>query len=362
MDEEKLGMFFLAKMTHMPLEKKEKLFSRAGSAAELLDMPHEVFLRDGVYLTNLEIADYEKHRDGKLLRASYEEMEKKEIRFIMRGEPAYPERFYAIDAPPLSVFLRGDLPKENAPSAAIVGSRRCTPYGREMARFFAEKLSERGVAVISGMALGIDGHAGRGALCGRGGSFAVLGCGVDVCYPKENIDLYSALIREGGVISERPPGYHALPRDFPLRNRLISALGDVLLVIEAAPNSGSLISADHANAEGKEVFALPGRVGERMSEGTNRLIKNGAQVLLSPEDVLQCLGLSVGRDSIKRPGVKLNAAEEAVVRSLSFDATDLETIAEKTQIPLSFLTEVLVSLEIKGLIKRESAGGYTLVR
>ncbi|MBR5338699.1 MAG: DNA-processing protein DprA, partial [Lachnospiraceae bacterium] len=285
----------------------------------------------------------------------------KGIRYVTREEGDYPEKLLGTEDAPFGLFLLGPPPDWSAPSAGIVGSRRCTAYGRDMASFFGRELARKGLLIVSGMALGVDGYAGRGALQGHGHHAAVLGGGVDICYPRENIDLYTALKEQGTLVSERPVGRQAMPYDFPIRNRIISGLSDVLLIIEAAPNSGSLITAELANRQGREVFALPGRAGERMSEGTNRLIRDGAQILLSPEDVLQRLGLQVGTDTVKRPRVRLNELEKLLFEEIGRSPVDSETLHQRTGIPFTVLPEILISLEIKGLIKKEAAGGYTRV-
>ena len=205
---------------------------------------------------------------------------------ITRADEAYPARFRELTGRPAAIDGRGRLPG-SGPTAAIVGSRNCTAYGRWQAEVFARALAAGGVAVISGMAAGIDAAAQRAALEAGGESYAVLGCGADVCYPASSRSLYETLLRRGGVISEYENGTQPLPYHFPARNRLISGLADAVLVIEAAARSGSLITADMALEQGRSVFALPGRIGDIRSEGCLKLIAEGAYVALSPESVLR---------------------------------------------------------------------------
>ena len=359
--ERKLAFFFLNHLTAFPHEKLEKMTALSGDPEELFLLHTEDLLKAGFLLSIAECAQYEACRDEEKLRIMYEEMQEKGIRYVTREEEEYPKKLSEIEDAPFGLFLLGPSPDWNAPSAGIVGSRRCTAYGRDMASFFGRELARKGLLIVSGMALGVDGYAGRGALQGHGRHAAVLGGGVDVCYPRENIDLYTALKEQGVVVSERPLGRQAMPYDFPIRNRIISGLSDVLLIIEAAPNSGSLITAELANRQGREVFSLPGRAGDRMSEGTNRLIRDGAQILLSPEDVLQRLGLQVGTDTVNRPRVRLNELEKLLFEELGRSPVDTETLHQRTGIPFTVLPEILISLEIKGLIKKEAAGGYTRV-
>ena len=188
-----------------------------------------------------------------------------EIFRVGRGQEGYPERLMPFADMPSRLFVRGALPADEQKTAAIVGARICTAYGKSQAAFFAQVLAANGVAVISGLACGIDAAAHEGALRGKGKTFAVLGCGVDICYPKQNYPLMRRMLENGGgVLSEFPPGAEPLPWHFPIRNRVISALADVVLVIEAKEKSGSLITADYALEQGKtEVGAYePGSVAE----------------------------------------------------------------------------------------------------
>ena len=357
----KLAFFFLNQLTAFPHEKLEKMADLAGDPEELFRTGPEELLQAGLLLSLAERAQYEEYRNEEKLSRLYEETERKGIRYVTREEDGYPSKLSDIEDAPFGLFLLGPSPDWDLPGAGIVGSRRCTSYGREMASFFGRELAKRGLLIVSGMALGVDGYAGRGALSAHGKHAAVLASGADVCYPRENIDLYAALKEQGVVVSERPLGRQAMPYDFPIRNRIISGLSDVLLIIEAAPNSGSLITAELANRQGREVFALPGRAGDRMSEGTNRLIRDGAQILLSPEDVLQRLGLQVGRDTVKRPGFRLSGLDKLLYDEMGATPLEIETLHRRTGIPFTVLPEILISLEIKGLIKKEAAGGYTRV-
>lgn len=359
--ERKLTYFFLNQLTAFSQETLKQMLGLAGDPEELWQLSADDLLEEGIHLSFAERIQYEDWRQEERLEAAFFRMEQQGIRYVTREEEDYPPKLLEIEDPPSGLFFLGPAPDWDAPSVGIVGSRRCTVYGREMAAFFGRELAKRGLLVVSGMALGVDGYAGRGALSAGGRHAAVLGGGVDLCYPKENVDLYSKLKEQGVLVSEKPPGHISMPYDFPVRNRLISGLSDAILIIEAAPNSGSLITADLANRQGREVFALPGKVGDRMSEGTNRLIRDGAQMLLSPEDVLQRLGLQVGTDTVNRPRVRLSGLEQLLYEELGRTPMDLETLHTRTDIPFTVLPELLIALEIKGLIRKEAAGGYVRV-
>lgn len=199
----------------------------------------------------------------------------------------FPGKLAEIPDPPFGIFYRGRLPDERTPAVAVIGARKCSEYGRTMAERFAKGFAERGVDVISGMAAGIDGIGQAAALKAGGSSYAVLGCGVDIVYPRSNESLYRQLLERGGVLSEYPPGMEPRPALFPPRNRIISALSDVVLVVEAREKSGTLITVDMALEQGREVYAIPGRCTDSLSMGCNRLIRQGAALALAPEDIIE---------------------------------------------------------------------------
>lgn len=214
---------------------------------------------------------------------------------VERGERDYPARLLEIPDPPERLYVLGKLPEEKVPSVAIIGARECSEYGNYVAARLGECMGRNGIQVVSGMARGIDGIGQTAALDAGGSSFAVLGSGVDVCYPARNRRLYERLRERGGVLSEYPPGTPALSRNFPPRNRIVSGLADAVVVVEAREKSGTLITVDMALEQGKEVYAVPGRVTDALSSGCNRLVKLGAAVLLDPEELAEELRGICGR-------------------------------------------------------------------
>ena len=216
-----------------------------------------------------------------------EELAQAGISFVSALEEGFPDKLREIPDPPFGIYYKGKMPGETEPAAAIIGARLASGYGREQARRFGRQISARGIAVISGMARGIDGIAQKAALDAGGKSYAVLGCGVDICYPEENRELYERLQQQGGVLSEYPPGMQPIAKLFPPRNRIISGLSDLVLVIEARKRSGTLITVDMALEQGREVYALPGRVSDALSDGCNRLIRQGAGPATCPQDILE---------------------------------------------------------------------------
>jgi len=218
-----------------------------------------------------------------------EKLKTQGISFISACSDEFPERLRHIPDPPFAIYVKGNLPNPEIPSVSIVGARMCSDYGRFMSREFGKGLALAGVQVISGMARGVDGISQKAAIEAGGSSFGILGCGVDICYPEENRDVYSRICANGGLISEYHPGTEPKPNLFPMRNRIISALADIVLVVEARQKSGTQITVDQALEQGKEVLAVPGRVTDRLSDGCNFLISQGAGVALSVGDVLDRL-------------------------------------------------------------------------
>ncbi|SEG04325.1 DNA processing protein [Butyrivibrio sp. Su6] len=234
------------------------------------------------------------------------------IRFISACSDEFPERLRYIPDPPFAIYVKGRLPKPEIPSVSIVGARMCSDYGRFMSREFGKGLAIAGVQVISGMARGVDGISQKAAIEAGGSSFGILGCGVDICYPEENRDVYNRICVNGGLISEYHPGTEPKPNLFPMRNRIISALADILLVVEARQKSGTQITVDQALEQGKEVLAVPGRVTDRLSDGCNFLISQGAGVALSVGDVLDRLwrGTAAGNNDDRTKDKNADAPEE----------------------------------------------------
>ena len=294
------------------------------------------------------------------LESEYEKLEQKQIKFYPYFCDAYPTKLKQISSPPYALYGKGKLPDEETLSVAIVGARECSPYGREMAEWFAKSLAGVGIQNISGMARGVDGASQLGAIRAGGTSVGVLGCGVDVCYPREHIELYTRLERTGGILSEQPVGMKPFPQFFPARNRIISALSDVVLVMEAKAKSGSLITADMALEQGKDVYALPGQVNSQLSRGCNQLIKQGAGILVSPEELLEELGIACRekREKFTENKIPLESPENLVYSCLGLYPKNINELSDLTGMTIPVLLNVLVSLELQGYISEFSKNHY----
>ncbi len=243
----------------------------------------------------------------------YENLQQQEIFFTCLGHEKYPYLLSKIQDCPFGLYYKGRMPEPKRLSVAVIGARNCSPYGKYMAEKFGSELAQAGVQVISGMARGVDGISQLAALHAGGYSLAVLGCGVDICYPHENKELYDTLLQKGGICSEYAPG--TLPQSylFPQRNRLISGMSDGTLVVEAKQKSGTLITVDMALEQGREVFAVPGRVTEPLSEGCNQLLKQGACMVRNTPDILQ----ELRKDSLdeRQARVSVESADKKTAQS-----------------------------------------------
>ena len=285
-----------------------------------------------------------------------------------RKNPEYPERLRKLERMPGGLYVLGTLPKDSSKSVAVVGARACSAYGRQEAIRFSRALAARGVQIISGLAYGIDAWAHHGALEWGGKTFAVLGSGVDVCYPRANYPLYRRILQEGGgILSEFEPGTRPEPWHFPIRNRIISGLADLVLVIEARSRSGSLITADYALEQGKSVYAVPGRTGDELSEGCNELISQGAGIACSPASLLEELGIfageseeNAGTDGDISGGRKENLPKnlQIVYNQLAGGEKSLEELRLHTGLPMGILSNVILELQLKGWIRELYPGRY----
>ena len=290
----------------------------------------------------------------------WERLQRTKIRFLPFTHEEYPEKLRHIYDPPYALYVKGRLPDPGGKSVAVVGARACSEYGRSVARLLGKTLAEHGVAVISGLAVGIDSASHAGALSAEGDTFAVLGCGCDVCYPRSSVNLYENIVSgRGGILSELSPGTQPLPHFFPRRNRIISALSDLVIVVEAKKRSGSLITADCAIEQGKDVFAVPGRFRDSLSEGCNHLIEQGAGILYDIENFLKNTGIVSETEIIEKKLDKLSLAKEErlVYSNLDFNPKFIDMIIEETGLNLLTVLHTLDILKKKQLVQ-ESFQNY----
>ncbi|MBR2046732.1 MAG: DNA-processing protein DprA [Agathobacter sp.] len=351
--------YWFANVQKISAAKKIFLWEEGFSAEEIYYMPYERLV--GIEgLTKEEVKLLENSRVEWNLDKEWFDLLGKGIGFVSIEQEEFPEKVRHIPGAPYALYYVGKLPDENQKTVAIVGARGRSAYGCEVARLLAKALSEHGVQVISGLAKGIDGDAHIGALDVGGDTFAVLGCGVDVCYPRGHTYLYEKIIKTGGIISEYPPGLPPLAHQFPARNRIISGLSDCVVVIEAKEKSGSLITADFAMEQGRDVYALPGRITDPLSQGCNQLIKQGAGIVKSVEDFLADLDILTENAYIQMDFRKnvLEKDERLVYSLTDFRPLSLSALIEKTGYSITKLLMILEKLKEMGLIKEIHANHY----
>jgi len=302
----------------------------------------------------------------------------KNIRIIKMTDEEYPSKLLQIHNPPKCLYIKGKIPQSinsNNKNIAIVGSRDMSTYGREMAKMLARDLASAGINIISGLARGIDGQAHKGALEGNGYTLGVLGCGINQIYPRENIELFMEMEEKGGIISEYEPDVPGLPHNFPERNRIISGLSDGVIVIEAKKKSGSLITAEYALEQGKQVYAVPGRAYDSNSEGTNNLLKMGALCVTCAEDVLWDLNggemcrkmdVFINKKDCEQEhrninsNIEMNDTEKMIYKFLDLEPKYIDDIIQKSGLGITNTISTLYIMEEKNIIKQPVKGYYII--
>jgi DNA processing protein len=321
--------------------------------------PESAFLDWGKFSKEIDLTESEKDIisksiDKRRIQENYAKLKSKGIYFVTIDDKDYPLKLRNIFNPPYALYVKGNLPNEKKGTIAIVGARNCSDYGKETAKYLSGVLAKAGLQVISGLARGIDGYAHEGALSVGGNTYAIEGCGVDICYPKENFNLYMDMQKDGGIISEYNAGLAPKPYNFPMRNRIISGLSDGILIIEAKEKSGSLITIDMGLEQGKNIYALPGRMFDELSKGCNNLIKMGAKLVSDPMDILEdfIINSENCENDLKKNDKLLETNEKIVYACVSFIPKHMNDIAGETNISIIELTQILLNLELKNYIKQ----------
>jgi DNA processing protein len=296
------------------------------------------------------------------------------IGLLSIGDDDYPDMLRQIHLPPLLLFFKGDRIKKMEFSIAIVGSRKCTAYGKEAAMYISKNLSEMGIIIVSGLAAGIDSFAHRAALEGKGGSIGVLGCGIDLVYPPENRVLYEKIPENGSIITEFLPGTPPLKSNFPVRNRIISGLCQGVIVIEAGERSGAIITCEIALKQNREVMAVPGSIFSPSNKGCHRLIKEGAKLVENIDDILDEFSIYTGKifktrqenkfsskkeKENKDHDTNLNGNELRIYEYIGYKSKSIEDIVKYSGIEVKEVLRILAYLEINGLIKEDSFNKYS---
>ena len=333
-------------------------------------------LSEKIGINSRQKASLESWMLEKDVKKEYEKLLYNKIWCIPKYLKGYPDKLKYIYNPPNALYVKGYLPGNSRSVVGVIGARNCSPYGEMMAKEMGRALAKAGIQVISGMARGVDGISQRSALMAGGAVFGVLGCGVDICYPEENLDIYQKMIsqKRSGIISEYIPGTEPAPGLFPVRNRIISGLADTIVVVESREKSGTYITVMNALEQGKDVYVIPGRIGDPLSFGCNRLIAQGANVIYDIKqfvsDILGSAGgeqdNEIAKESVgcqgKDRGVLLSDEEKCVYAGLDIQYCPAEEILARTVPQLAFSQGLVIlsTLECKGLA--DSQGGFYRIR
>jgi DNA processing protein len=286
------------------------------------------------------------------IKTQYSLLQKLRISVVPYYSSCYPQWLKRINHFPPVLFIRGTIIPEDEISIAVIGTRGATVYGKTIAENFAGEFAHAGITVVSGMARGIDTAAHQGVLQKNGRTIAVLGSGIDICYPPENKLLMEDIAQHGAIITEFTLGTPPLAQNFPKRNRIISGLAKAIVAIEAKEKSGVMNTVRWALEQNKDVFAIPGNIYAKTSLGTNRLIKEGAIPVTSAVEILELLGIQHTRVEREAKELLLSDEEQAIWNHLSYEPTCVDTLAEKLNQPTGHILNTLLNLEIKGLVKQ----------
>lgn len=355
-----LGFSLISGIGIKRIEKLRAQFGTLGNAWNAT----EKMLRDaklGETLINLLLAQRKKID----LQAELDKLTKHHVQLITFLDENYPPRLKTIDDPPPVLYVRGELSPQDDKALAIVGTRKCTRYGRDVSFQLAQELAQNGVTIISGLAQGIDASAHQGALRGHGRTLAVLGCGVDIIYPRQHAELAKQIMNNGALISEFPLTTQPLGKNFPRRNRVMSGLALGVLVVEAPEKSGALITAHIAIEQGREVFVIPGNITNHNASGTNKLIQDGAKLIISAKDILDELNMeyAIQQTRIQTEVVAPSTDEENRILSyIGTEPTHIDDIIRESGLSSAEVMGLLTILELKGLAQSTGYMQYSLVR
>lgn len=352
-------IFFLANTKNLGNTCIKKAYKRYKKLSDILNIDNkeiEDFLGCD---EKKKLALNEMKENVDILYNKYLDLEKRGIKFCSIFDRDYPKKLRHIEKSPLYLYYKGDIKKLNNKSVAIVGSRLASEYGKKITKDIVSFLAKKNINIISGLALGIDSIAHREALKNNLSTYAVLGCGLNICYPKENIAIFEDIIntKKGAVISEYQIDEKPYAYNFPNRNRIISALSDVIIVVEAKEKSGSLISASYGMEQGKDVYVVPGRYYDILSAGANKLIKDGANILTDFNEILESLGIYEYEEE-EKDEIDLLEDERLVYNTLDFNPKYLEDIINESKLEYQEVIGIILNLELRGIIKNVTGNYY----
>lgn len=361
-------LFYMASTMCIGTRTYQRIKGIYNSPKDFYDSSDEQLMKSGLF-TNLQLERFSQSKRFINPARGLEKMVSENIFMVVIDEVRYPSQLKEIKDPPPFIFVKGMLPPTRFPLAGVVGARECTTYGANVAKRLGEVLAENKISVVSGMARGIDSIAQTAAVDSGGYSCALLGGGVDIVYPAQSRDLYERLCERGGVISEFPPGTAPLKQYFAMRNRLISGLSDIVCVVEAKEKSGTLITVDCALDQGREVYAVPGRITDRTCRGTNDLIRQGAGIIYDVETFVDefitnyeiSTGFTVragGEMRKQEYAENINEAEKAIICAVDDNSFSVDYASNLTGYSSSEIIVTCMSLCTKKLMQNVGAGRF----
>jgi DNA processing protein len=332
-----------------------------GDPARAWHAPTDALANAG--LSQKIIENLVKVRNQVSLEVVWERIKSAGIEVLTWDDATYPSLLKEIEQPPPVLYIRGSLLSADQWAVAVVGTRRITSYGRQVAEEIAQVLAQSGITVVSGLAIGVDTLAHQSAIKAGGRTLAVLGSGVDHIYPPTNRRLAEEVIAHGALISDYPPGTTPDAANFPARNRIISGLSRAVIVVEAGETSGALITANFAAEQGRDVFAVPNSIYAPQSKGTNRLIQQGASPLLNPQDVLEMLNMTmVVEHNAARVVLPTDAVEAALFQVLGTEPIHVDELRAAANLPIEKVSAALTMMELKGMVRQVGGMQYVAVR
>lgn len=358
--------YFLENVQGIGIRTTEKLYEKYGAY-------EEIYGKGGGWgLSHKQKLFFEARKQSFDVKEEYEKLLRNRIWYVPKYLAGYPRKLKRTEGAPSGLFVKGKLPDEKGLAVAVVGARKCSPYGHAVAEALGRRLAERGIQVVSGLAVGVDGLSQRGAVESGGASFGILGCGVDICYPPENRDIYERLAAGaagGGLISEFLPGTKPEANHFPMRNRIISGISDLLVVVEAREKSGTFITVSDALEQGKDVYVAPGRIGDALSYGCNRLASQGAGIIYDIDAFVEEIGTGYpcrcqrGRqerraeETFAKDMIKAGTLEAAVFAALDIRYSPAEDIWDKLGdgVTIQEILTALATLECQNLVESEGS-------
>lgn len=351
-------MMWLFRSLGMNLRKTYILLEHFGSAMEIWNANEKMLLQvNGITSQTVHALNEGKDEVAQWIK----ELDYLGLRYISINDSCYPRLLREIPDPPVGLYIKGELPDNDCVMVSVIGARRCTDYGRNMAFKLSKDLAKEGIVIVSGMARGIDSMGHKGTLEVNGRTVAVLGFGHKKCYPPENKSLMEEIGKTGCLISEYPPDTEATRYNFPQRNRIIAGISQGLIVVEAGKKSGTLITVDFALDDGRTVMTLPANITSKASEGTNELIKQGCPIITCAEDVLFELGVEEKKkhmEKVEKLDIDLSDEEKKVFGLIGSEAVTLEYITKMLKMPVQDIQYILTMLELGAVIQKLPGDKY----